>query len=370
MNGHTSNKSDGRTVVIVGLGNVGSQLAGHLARMPKVKRIICVDPDVYTDANRTAQEICDRDVNVAKATAAARRLRRIRDGLHVTAIVDRVENVPRGWLRADLICGCGDSKSVRAAINLIARRLRIPYVDAGIRAQGLLARVDVYGPREEDACMACGFSQNDYETMGRTYSCAGEFREAPNTEASSALGGVAAALQAMECAKVLDSGGPCVQAGRQVVIEAECHHVLVNQLRRNPACWFDHRERPILRQRAATLGELASVGAKLLGGASVAIAVETKSWVKKVVCRGCGQSASVLVLQGRINGRLKKCPRCGDDRQPVGFSMMPRLQLALLTERQRKAPLSRIGLRTGDVVRLSDSEREAWIELSGEFAKQ
>jgi adenylyltransferase/sulfurtransferase len=356
-----------RSVAMIGAGNIGSQLLGHLARMPIFGRIICVDPDTYSAGNRTAQEIDDSDINVSKATAMARRVRNIQPGIEVIPIVDRVENVPWGQLRADLICGCVDSKASRAAINLIARRLGIIYIDAGIRADGLLARVDVYGPEETDACIECGFGRADYEAMGRIYSCTGEFREAPSTGASSALGGLAAALQAIECAKVLENNPahPCF--GRQIVIESESHHLLVNKLRRNPQCRCDHTRRRIERVTASNLDDLAAAGASQWGGASSAAYVESKSWVTRLVCRGCGEGASTLALQGRISGRLSKCPRCGDQRQAVGFGMLPRLEIAALTPRQRTMSLARVGLRAGDVVSLSNGNlKKMCLELCGD----
>ncbi len=365
MRGEAHNIAEGKSVTVIGAGNIGSQLLGHLARMPAIGRIVVADPDFFTSGNLVAQEMSRSDVGAAKAISASRRMRRIRPELEVTPIVDRVENVPWGRLRSDVICGCVDSKAARAAINLIARRLGTTYVDAGIREDGLLARVDVYSAGADDPCLECGFGQKDYEAMGQTYSCTGEVREAPSTGASSALGGLAAAVQAMECAKLLDTGSPAGQAGRQVVIEAARHHLFVNLLRRNPQCRFDHRVCPIRKATAATLGELSVAGATIRRGVPAAISVETKSWVTRLACRECGEQAPALVLQGRMSPRLVRC-RCGGQRDAVGFHMLPRLELSTSRPRLLRTPPGRVGLRAGDVVRLSGADFEECIELMGD----
>ena len=355
----------GTTVAVIGLGNIGSQLLGHVARLRQVRRIICVDPDAYAPANMATQEICIGDVGIAKASAAARRLHGIRKDLEATAIVDRVENVPWGQVRADVICGCVDSKGARAGINLIARRLGMPYVDAGIRADGLMARVDVYGSGPDGPCLECAWGQKDYESLGRAYSCAGEIREAPSTGATSALGGLAAAMQAMECRKILEGVELPSSSARQVVIEAVCHQLMVNALRRNPTCRFDHGERQICGMRGTTLAEVAAEGEKMIGEAPAAIAVESKSWVTRLACRGCSEQVATLRLQGRIGRRLIRCPRCGDQRQAVGFNMLPRLELCSVPRGLMNQPLARLGLRVGDVVQLRGAQREQCIELIG-----
>jgi molybdopterin/thiamine biosynthesis adenylyltransferase len=364
MSGKRDNMKDGKTIAVIGQGNIGSQLLGHIGRMPMIRRVICVDPDVYTPGNLESQSITATDVGLAKAQAAARRLRDIRPGLEVTAIVDRVENVPWGALRADVICGCVDSKATRASINRIARRLGQAYVDAGIRADGLMARVDVYAPSPEGACIECAWGEKDYESLGQSHSCAGEIREAPSSKPGSALGGLAASIQAIECGKLLESGGQRSPASRQIVIEAVCGHLYVNIPRRNPACRFDHREWPIRQAAATTLGELAAAGAAMIEETPAALAVEARSWVTRLACRGCGQQSPVLRLDGRISRRLRQCRLCGAERQPVGFHMLPRLDLATARPAWLKQPLTRLGLRAGDVVRLSGAHREQCVELA------
>ena len=47
----------GRTVVLVGLGNIGSQVAPHLARMRALSRVVLVDHGRYDEGNVVTQAI-------------------------------------------------------------------------------------------------------------------------------------------------------------------------------------------------------------------------------------------------------------------------------------------------------------------------
>ncbi len=342
-------------VGVIGNGNVGSQLAVQIARRDDVGEIVLCDDQVYTNENVRCQEIDREDVGLAKAEALARRLRKIRENLKVTAIVDRVENVPAGRFKEHLIVGCVDMKLSRAEINRIRCRLGLACLDVAIRADGLLARVDVYGAGAGDACIECAFTERDYQQISRSYACDGGVKDAPATGASAALGGLAASLAVLECGKILERGMSSDLVGKQIVIEAERHHVYVNSLRRNPGCRFDHRVWEIGRKRVGTLGEI------VVGGPKKGIAVEGKSWITRVVCRGCGDQRRVVMLQGREKG-MGKCEKCGGDVQPLGFGMVPRLEICgELAERG----IGDVGLLSGDVVSVGDGEGEEFIELVG-----
>jgi molybdopterin/thiamine biosynthesis adenylyltransferase len=132
-----------RRLALIGLGNIGSHLAPLAAAMPGVGSVTLIDPDSYEEKNLGAQAITPADVGMAKAIVQARRLQEINPRLRVTPIVERVENVPLGALRADVIAGCLDSRRARRWLNRMAWRLGVPLVDAGVRAEGMLARVQV-----------------------------------------------------------------------------------------------------------------------------------------------------------------------------------------------------------------------------------
>src|SRR5512139_1182043 len=91
--GNGSRGAGGRSVVVIGAGNIGSHLLQHLARSSVVDRVTIVDRDVYEQKNLLSQDIVRSDIGRPKAVVQARRLRRINRVLEVAAIVDDVENV-------------------------------------------------------------------------------------------------------------------------------------------------------------------------------------------------------------------------------------------------------------------------------------
>ena len=357
------------SVAVIGAGNIGSQLVTHLARLSTVRRLVIVDPDSYC-ADNISQEFDSADIGQKKALASARRAREIRrDGsLQVEGIVARVENVPWGRLRADVICGCVDSRLARSSINQIAWRLGVSWIDAGIQAQGSLVRVQVHVPGLAAPCLECGWSVKDRELIGQAYSCDGLLKAAAPTGASSSLGGVAASLQAIECEKILNRTINQSLVGRQIIIEAAFNHCYVNVLRRNPGCGFDHQVWSIQKVPPSilTVGDLMEHGRKLFGGKlPAAIGLDRKSWLTRLICHQCGRQVRTLRIQGRIEPKLRACAKCGGEMRTVGFYLRPRLELRRIADRLLARPLRRLGLSAGDVVTLTgDDECRQQIELS------
>jgi len=173
-----ANLPDRGSVTVVGAGgNIGSHLVPHLARMRGVERVTLVDPDICVEKNLASQDITGRDVGKAKAAVQARRLRRISPVLAVKAIVEAVENVPLGLLRGSVLLACLDSRAARRSVNLAAWRLGLPWIDAGVHGDDLLARVNVYFPCPDQPCLECAWDDRDYQMLAQVYPCVG--RDAP-----------------------------------------------------------------------------------------------------------------------------------------------------------------------------------------------
>ena len=128
--------SCGAHVVLVGAGAIGSATAELLARAPEVTGVTVVDPDAYEEKNLAAQQIEQSDVGQNKAVVQARRISRISPTTHTEAIVDRVENVAPGRLRADAMLACLDTKAARRDTNAQAHHLGMPWIDSGVDAAG------------------------------------------------------------------------------------------------------------------------------------------------------------------------------------------------------------------------------------------
>lgn len=335
----------GKSVTVIGAGgNIGSHLAPHLGRMPGVERVTLVNRDVYEATNLASQDITPGDVGKPKAAVQGQRLRRINPGLRVAALAGAVEDLPLGQLRGDAILACVDSRRARQHINEIAWRLGTPWIDAGVQAEGLLARVNVYVPGD-GPCLECAWSDSDYATIGQVYPCQRMTEEGSTpTGAPSSLGALAAALQALECQKLLAGQTEQLAVGRQVTIDARWHKHYVTAFRRNPNCRFDHKTRHI--EKLACLLEKLTVGQALkLGGD---LRLEDKPFIKRLSCPACGRARALLRLACSLRPAEWACPKCGRRMSATGFDLLERLDAALPAKLLARS-LGRIGLRAGDV---------------------
>jgi molybdopterin/thiamine biosynthesis adenylyltransferase len=354
-------RDDLKTVTLVGLGNIGSNLAAYIARLPQVGEMIVVDFDVYEEKNLESQAITARDVGQPKALVVAKRLAGLAPGLQVMAVPQRFETVPRGALRADVIVGAVDSKAARVRLGEIAWRLGVPWIDSGVQVPDGLARVAVYTPGAEAPCYECALSDADYEHLEQVHWCTGGAGTA-STDAPAYLGGLAAGLAAAECEKLLSGRLDESLAGREVVVSAKHHTHFVTNYRRNELCRFDHRAWRIEKLEARSgLFSLEQTLGLVNGNGGVQLRVEGHRFVTKLTCAGCGRSADILRLSGRLDTRA--CRDCGDSMIPMGFYTYDRLESGALPASATRRSLWSLGLRAGDILSLSDSEGERHFQL-------
>jgi len=329
-----------RHVVVVGLGNTGSQLAPLLARMGDVSRITLVDPGAYEAANVAVQNIEASDIGKPKVEAQAEKLRRIRQDLEVVALEQRIEDVPRGQLVCDLFASCLDSKGSRQSLNEIAWRLNTPWSDCGVLGSLNLVRVNSYVPSDESACLECAWGHDEYSVLEQEYVCGGGVASYP-TLATSALGALAGALMAVEIGKLLRGDVDCSLASRQLVMDAQHQKLQVTQMRKNVWCRFDHRTWQI--EPWVCPPETTTLGAALntLG----TLQVEGHRFASDLICPGCMKREQAL----RLNRPLARCNACNRRMITAGFGSLDRLDRELAGEYVSRT-LAQVGLRAGDIV--------------------
>ena len=355
---------EGGSVVVVGLGNIGSQLAHFLARIPVVHKLTLIDYDSYEESNLVSQNISRSDIGKPKVAAIARRLRRLNPNLEVVAQPEAVEAVPRGLLRADVILAALDSKAARLAVNRIAWRLGVRWIDSGVESTGLLARVTSYVPGLMAPCIECAMSEHDYANMQQKLPCD---RESAPSRSPAYLGALAASLQAAECEKALRGQLDALPAGGEVVVSAGRHTHLVTTYPRNPHCRFDHAVWDIQSLRCSP-GRLSLRRASSLNRgngtrASGRLRVEGRRFVMRHSCTGCGRSAVGLGLSGRV--AAPACRHCAGRPMVVqGFFTCDRLEAATCEQMPRRT-LRSLGFRRGDVFSVAVGEREHHYEIVG-----
>lgn len=363
-------ETSGKSVVVVGAGgNIGSHLVTHLARMPEVSGVTLIDKDVYESSNLETQDITARDLGKRKAVVQARRLRRINPRVRVDAIPDAVERVPLGKLRADVILACLDSRIARQHVNQFAWRLGVPFIDAGVEAGGLLARVNVYAPGLDNPCLECAWDDRDYEALEQTYPCVGFVLEVAATNAPSSLGALAASLQAIECRKLLSGQTDDCAVSKQVLIDASHHKHYVTSYRRNPNCRFAghevwHIERLKRSTKNFTLRQALNLAPATNGNGSASFRLESKPFVKRLTCLSCGHRRELLRLAHSLSRRQARCGVCGQQMVASGFDLIERLNVDSVSRSVLSRSLRSLGLRSTEVFSVGDSQIEFHYEIA------
>jgi molybdopterin/thiamine biosynthesis adenylyltransferase len=397
-----------KRVVVVGAGgNIGSHLVPHLGRMPEVGSVLLIDRGVYEAKDIAGQAILPADVGRRKATVQARRLRRIAPHLEVQGLHADIERLPWGALRGDLVLAGLDSRRARQWVNEVARRLGVTWVDAGVEGAGLLARLDVYAPGDEAACLECAWDERDYRELEQAYPCSGAVDEPPPTEpppaaapagepppaaapageppptaAPASLGALAAALQAIEAAQLLAGGagvasageagrpasGPATLAGSRLLIDAAHHRHLVVRLPRRGDCRFgDHRPwtiEPLAnRPRRISLDDVLALGAGLDDGGGLRLSVAASRFVRRLVCPACGENRTLLRLEVSLSAGRRRCGRCGAALRAAAFDRALTLTPASLPERLRRRSLHGLGFRDGEVFTLAGARGARHFEI-------
>jgi molybdopterin/thiamine biosynthesis adenylyltransferase len=367
--GGTQRASATKHVAIVGLGNTGSHLVPLVGRDNGVAEVTLIDFDSYEAKNVLGQSIDAADLG-PKVAIQARRLRRINPAIEIHPICARVEDVPVGLLRADVILAGLDSRAARRHVNRLAWRLGVPWIDAAVDAAGLLVRVHVYVPGGDSPCLECEWDKTDYALLEQEYPCLPQGQRTPATNAPASLGALAAGLMAIECRKVLDGDREHLLAGRQVMADFRHHLHDVTSFRRRSDCQFDHEtwraERLLEPPSRLTLGQVVQQA----GAGGVALGLEGQSFVRALFCPACGcECECPPCLSRRIAPARRRCPKCGQAMSVRGFDMFDWLETGALAAGDRRRWLSSLGFRAGDMLTVRDQAGEHHWEF-GERSRQ
>ncbi len=346
------------TVALIGAGgNIGSHAAPLLARLPEVDELLLVDPDVYAASNLRTQAIEPGDVGRAKVEVLAERVQRI--GVHARAFAEPIEGLPAGRFGGCAAIAAGlDRNSARQHVNSLAWRLGVPLVDAGVDAGSALARVNVYVPGADDACLECAWSDEDYVRLEQVMPCRGE-ASVTATNAPAHLGALAASLLCAETEAVLR--GNRDMAGRQFIVGAGLHVAFDTRYARRSGCRFDHHAWCIEPLPLAT-----SIGRLAMLFEAAALAVLGAEFASALACLDCGRVVEgVRVVRGAAMGR---CTTCSGRLAAPAFDRHESLPLAAtLAGVYRDASLADLGLVAGDIVTVQAAGTpERHLQLIGE----
>lgn len=364
-----ANGESGRHIVIVGCGNIGSYLAPLVARRGLIGRLTLVDPDRYEARNLVSQRITPEDIDRTKVEAQAERIRQLHHGLEVIPIASRVEDVPFGRLRGDLLLTCLDSRAARQAVNAIVVRLGLLWIDAGVNPEQQLARISVFAPGPDQACLECSWGQAEYDTLERLYSCQGERLSAPPTGATAALGSLAASLQALECERLLQTGPTDRDLGRLVAISARGDRTLKGHLQRNPRCLVEPHEKistelTETQNLRLTIRELQCLHKIDAGRAGPRLWAAGRQFVTRLFCPQCHRSRHVLLLQRRVAASPLRCPACQLSLRVAAGGLADVVDRSLLALAGEEPTFEAMGFAPGDLFTLETAGRGIHYEFA------
>ncbi|RLF99913.1 MAG: hypothetical protein DRN47_02600 [Candidatus Wolframiiraptor sp.] len=141
------------TVVVVGVGAIGCEVAKNLALMG-VGRLILVDNDVIELSNLSRQMLfTDEDIGRPKAIVAAEKLKKMNPWIKVEAYFEDVRELDQSvFEEAKVIASCLDNWPVRRWLNSLAIELNKVLVDSSM--DGFYANVQIVIPGKT-ACLEC-----------------------------------------------------------------------------------------------------------------------------------------------------------------------------------------------------------------------
>ena len=159
------------TVVVIGLGGLGSPVALYLAASG-VGHLILVDDDQVEVSNLQRQVVHDSaSVGLSKVESAVQRCQAVNPDVKISCYVQRADVEwfrQQDWLSSDdgltVIVDCSDNAAVRYAINDVCLQNRIPWVSGA--AVALNGQVAVFDPRQQGApCYRCLYPSLKDDTL-------------------------------------------------------------------------------------------------------------------------------------------------------------------------------------------------------------
>lgn len=214
------------TVLIIGLGGLGSPVAMYLAAAG-VGELVLVDDDEVELSNLQRQIAHNsKRIGAPKVDSARNTIAALNPDVRVKALYERLDDEALNRLVAavDLVVDCTDNFTTRFAINRACFQHMKPLVSgAAIRMEG---QVSVYDPLQpESPCYQCLYKEGSEE---ENLTCSESGVLAP-------LVGVIGSVQALEALKVLASVGKSL-AGRLLLFDAKTMDWRTLRLKKDPEC--------------------------------------------------------------------------------------------------------------------------------------
>jgi molybdopterin/thiamine biosynthesis adenylyltransferase len=362
-----------KKVAVLGVGNVGGQLAQHLVLLGI--NVVLVDRDVVDPANLGTQGFTENQLGRAKAIARAEWLSPLNPTCRIEPLHADIRQLGLGALREmSLLFSCLDSN--RMLVNEIALRLGLPWIDGALDGSGksYFGRVACYDPREKgSACYLCPHDAASLRELSRhaisskgcsvTWWNSNDELSAP-TIALSAVGAAVAAMQLVWGLDVL-LGHAQQAAGRETYFDLGCQRLSTHRLNRNPKCLLDHRTWPLTSLQSDPKGATVARTFEFAEAAledEVTLQLLRRPIVTSIRCPHCGRERTPYRVLDAIEAEAT-CGNCGGKMHLTAMDLLERFGRA-----EARPFLDRtweeIGIPPADVVIARTCSKELHILLS------
>jgi hypothetical protein len=291
--------------------------------------------------------------------------------LEVKALVGDLETLPWGLFRSDIMVAGLDSLGARVALNQVAGRLGIPWLDGGVDPRRWLGRVNGYWPGHSRPCLECGLSEADYRSgLQQRHACQPVTIHEP-TQGSFELGALVASWLALECSRWLAGQGGEGLFDRQLLADVRHYRQFITRIQFNPTCRFDHRNWDVEGVKDITpqssLGDLLTVTRSMAGFSSPGIlSLENHSFTTRLHCRHCTRDKSCFHLSERLTPGQRACPSCGTSTMSSsGSDLMDHIGEGTSADLLEYS-LEQVGVQRGDIITRQEGEKSRHFEICQE----
>ncbi|MFX1316970.1 MAG: ThiF family adenylyltransferase [Promethearchaeota archaeon] len=180
--GWDQNKISNATVMIIGVGATGNEVAKNLS-LSGIGKLILIDYDIIEKSNLNRCILFNMENKVEnkyKVDIIKAACEKLNPEVKILTIKKALNEIDKDLYRqVDAICSCLDNIEARLEANNYAYYYRVPFIDSGI--EEFFGSVQaVYSGVEDAACLQCGISGSDLDLMWLKFSCTGEEIESTN----------------------------------------------------------------------------------------------------------------------------------------------------------------------------------------------
>jgi len=254
--GWNQSKIANATVMIIGVGATGNEVAKNLA-LTGIGKLILIDYDIIEKSNLNRCvlfTLTGADKNAFKVDVVEEACKKLNPDTEIMSFKDNLDDIDKKlYQESDVVLSCLDNMEARLQANNYTVYYKIPFVDSGI--DEFFGSVQaVYSPAG-GACLQCGISNKDLDLMFQKFSCTGEEIESADgatvgkmatiITTTSIIGG----LQSQQALKFIlgidhfkknglwdpNLGAPLI--GRQLNYNGITNKFDIIEKLKNPKCW-------------------------------------------------------------------------------------------------------------------------------------